>query len=116
MSLLSIGQMGEAWEPFKISTLPEIADHWIEKHFHLFFYSTENWIRDWVSTTAGMDALNKRKSCAPTGIRTQGVQTVTSRYKDYATWSLSLHHADTPFQNKPHWHRTAVGLNLPNKQ
>ena len=28
--------MGEAWETFKSSALPEIADHWIKKYFHLF--------------------------------------------------------------------------------
>jgi len=36
MLLLSKRQIGEAWEPFKSSDLPEIADHRIEKYFHIF--------------------------------------------------------------------------------
>jgi len=42
MLLLSKGQMGEAWEPFESSALPEIASPWIEKYFHYLFDSAEN--------------------------------------------------------------------------
>jgi len=35
--------MTEAWEPSKKRTLSEIGEHWIGKHFSLFFFYFECW-------------------------------------------------------------------------